>query len=321
VTCCAPSREPPQGTGDPGGAQKSLAAERPVHDWASVPGGAYQLGGEDADANPDDGEGPLRQVVLSPFRISATVVTNREFAAFVKATAYVTEAERLGSAFVFHSLASARVRKTVRRRLAAAPWWLEVKGACWRWPGGRGTHILDKPVHPVVQVSWNDARAYCDWAGVRLPTEAEWEAAARGGLRGARYPWGNELTPGGRHMCNVWQGAFPDKDDADDGFHGTCAVRSFPPNGYGLYEVAGNVWEWCADVFSSAVLEGRSGRDPVGPAEGPARVIRGGSFLCHESYCNRYRVAARSSNAPDSAASHIGFRVVSAGATPTDAHR
>jgi len=284
----------------------------PTHEWAIVPGGAYLLGGLDVDANPEDGEGPLRDVVISPFRIAATTVTNQQFAAFVNATGYVTEAERFGSSFVFHTLAPARVRKTVRRRLAAAPWWLEVKDACWRWPGGRGTHVLDRQDHPVVQVSWNDARAYCEWAGVRLPTEAEWEAAARGGRMGERYPWGDDLTPSARHMCNIWQGSFPNEDAAEDGFHGTCPVQSFAPNGYGLYEVAGNVWEWCADWFSPAIEEGRSGRDPQGPASGDARVIRGGSFLCHDGYCNRYRMAARSANTPDSAASNIGFRVVAA---------
>ena len=280
-----------------------------VRDWSLVPSGEYTVGSNDVDANPGDAEGPLRAVRLAEFLIAATVVTNREFAEFISATGYKTEAEQLGWSFVFHNLVAPKAASKVRKWPAEAPWWHVVEGACWRWPGGRGSHIGGKENHPVVHVSWNDAVAYCQWSGTRLPTEIEWEVAARGGLANARYPWGDELRPGGRHMCNIWQGEFPTRDDAEDGFHGTCAVRSFPANGYGLFEVAGKVWEWCDDWWIG--LNRHPSETPPGAVQAnSAKVMRGGSFLCHESYCNRYRVAARTSNPPDSAASNIGFRVV-----------
>ncbi|MFD4248019.1 formylglycine-generating enzyme family protein [Streptomyces sp. NPDC058525] len=175
--------------------------------------------------------------------------------------------------------------------VAAVSWWRAVPGSSWRRPEGAGSSVTARQDHPVVHVSWNDAQAYCAWSGTRLPTEAEWEYAARGGLEQRRYPWGDDLTPGGRHMCNIWQGDFPTLNTADDGYEGTAPADSFHPNGFGLHNVVGNVWEWCADWF--------------GP--GTSRVMRGGSYLCHDSYCNRYRVAARSSNTPDSSTGNIGF--------------
>jgi len=276
----------------------------------SLPGGTFRMGTDYAQAFPADGEGPVRPVELSPFRIDTFPVTNSDFAAFVDATGYRTESENFAWSFVFwmHQPPD-RLDELVEDTVAAAPWWCKVPGADWRHPEGPGSGVVDRPNHPVVHVSWNDAAAYAEWAGKSLPTEAQWEYAARGGLDQKLYPWGDELTPGGHHLCNIWQGEFPRVDTAEDGFAGACPVDSFPPNKFGLYSITGNVWEWCADWFDT-VFDAQLRRDPAGPECGEAKAMRGGSFLCHASYCNRYRVAARTSNTPDSAASNIGFRCV-----------
>jgi formylglycine-generating enzyme required for sulfatase activity len=202
------------------------------------------------------------------------------------------------------------VRRRIPRAPAQTPWWLPVPRAYWAQPEGPGSTVLDRLDHPVVHVSWNDAQAYCRWARAHLPSEAQWEYAARGGLEGCTFPWGDELTPDGEHRCNVWQGDFPIRNTGDDGYVGTAPVGAYAPNGFGLHNVAGNVWEWCSDYFSPAYHRETSDADPVFVLPTPARSLRGGSFLCHRSYCNRYRVAARSSNTPDTSASNIGFRVV-----------
>ena len=278
-----------------------LAAE-----LVGLEGGAFLMGSEEGEGYPADGEHPVRHVRVPGFRISATTVTNRQFAAFVADTAHVSAAESAGWSFVFAGLLPDDFGPT--RGVASAPWWRQVEHASWAHPEGPGSDIADREDHPVVHVSWDDARAWCAWAGGRLPTEARWEYAARGGISRARYPWGDELNPGGAHLCNVWQGTFPSLNTAEDGFYGTAPVRSFPPNGYGLYEVAGNVWEWCAD-WSDPEIGRRDDRDdPLGPPSGTQRVMRGGSFMCHESYCHRYRVAARSANTPSSTTSNLGFR-------------
>jgi formylglycine-generating enzyme required for sulfatase activity len=201
------------------------------------------------------------------------------------------------------------MRSRIRTAPADTPWWLPVPRAYWAQPEGPGSTVLGRLTHPVVHVSWNDAQAYCAWSGTRLPNEAEWERAARGGRDGSIYPWGDELTPAGEHLCNIWQGEFPDVNRAEDGFLGTAPVNAFRPNGFGLYNVAGNVWEWCADDFSPAYHRLSSDIDPLWIKPGAPKSMRGGSFLCHPSYCNRYRLAARSSNTADSSASNIGFRV------------
>ena len=278
-------------------------------------GGRFLMGTEDAEGFPDDGEGPIREVELSPFYIDRSGVTNLRFEKFVEATGYRTESERFGWSFVFQNQVSKRLKKKgLVRSVPGLEWWLGVDGACWKAPEGPGSTIIDRMDHPVVHVSWADANAYCVWAGVRLPTEAEWEYAARGGLEAKRYVWGNELKPGGQHRCNIWQGSFPEINSAEDGWETTCPAEFYKPNGYGLFNMAGNVWEWCADWFHPTYHAHEKHSDPIGPPQGTARVMRGGSFLCHKSYCNRYRVAARTSNTPDSATTNLGFRCVRAAA-------
>jgi sulfatase modifying factor 1 len=248
-------------------------------------------------ANPGEGEGPVRDVEVAAYRIGATTVTNQQFATFVKATGHQTEAERTGWSFVFHQLVADP--DAVRGRAAGAEWWLGVDGADWRHPHGPGSDAGRMAQHPVVHVSHDDAAAYCDWTGTRLPTEAEWERAARGGLEGALYPWGDQHPEAGRTPpCTIWRGDFPVRHDDGPRAVGTTPVKTHRPNGYGLFQAAGNVWEWTADAWS---LDG--------VVDDSQRVRRGGSYLCHDSYCNRYRVAARDKNAVDDHTGNIGFRV------------
>lgn len=255
----------------------------------------------------DDGERPVHDVRLNAFWMDATTVTNAAFATFVKATGYVTEAEELGVSAVFH-LAFRGDRRDVVGTADGAPWWLAVRQASWRAPEGPGSDMARRANHPVVHVSWNDAQAYCGWAGKRLPTEAEWEYAARGGRDRRRFVWGDELTPRGRWMCNIWQGTFPARNTMEDGYLTTAPVKSYQPNDFGLWNMAGNVWEWCSDWFDPAYYANAPAESPTGPPAGERRVMRGGSYLCHDSYCHRYRVAARSSNTPESASGNLGFR-------------
>jgi formylglycine-generating enzyme required for sulfatase activity len=310
--CCAPAgvRDPTAEPATPALAARARAGiERGM---VRIEGGAFLMGSDDEDAFPDDGEGPVREVVLLPYWIDAQAVCNRDFAAFAGDTGYVTDAERFGWSFVFYALLDPADRRAARPGVVPdAPWWLAVDGASWHCPEGVGSSLGDRLDHPVVHVSWRDAAAYAAWAGKRLPTEAEWENAARGGLVRAKFPWGDELRPGGEHRCNIWQGRFPEINTGEDGFLATAPVHSFAPNGYGLYNVAGNVWEWCNDWWSAtwhAQASPRTRHDPRGPPAGEAKVIRGGSYLCHASYCNRYRVAARASNNIDSSTGHTGFR-------------
>jgi formylglycine-generating enzyme required for sulfatase activity len=199
------------------------------------------------------------------------------------------------------------------RAAARAPWWRQVFGATWRAPEGPQSSIDGRLDHPVTHVSWQDARAFCRWADARLPTEAEWEHAARGGLVQKRFPWGDDVEPEGGHRMNVWQGTFPSHNSLADGHLGTCPVDEYAPNAFGLHNMAGNVWEWCGDWFDNAYGSRGERVDPKGPARGQAKVIRGGSYLCHESYCNRYRVGARSSNTVDSTTGNMGFRCATDG--------
>jgi formylglycine-generating enzyme required for sulfatase activity len=286
----------------------------------TIPGQRFWMGDDRGLGFPEDGEGPAREVQVASFRIAAMTVTNTDFAAFVTATGYLTDAEVQGWSYVFADLvASEDLRFVADAAPAGTPWWTPVHGASWTHPFGPSTTLTGLEDHPVVHVSFADAQAYCAWAGVRLPTEAEWECAARGGRDRAIYPWGDELEPGGVHRCNVWQGTFPVHNTGGDGYVATAPVDAYEPNGYGLYNTAGNVWEWCSDWWSpSWHLSGspETRVNPTGPAGGTERVIRGGSYLCHDSYCTRYRVAARTSNTPDSTTGHMGFRVAADVAEP-----
>lgn len=277
-------------------------------DMVLIKGGEFLMGTNDAEGFLQDGEGPVRKVKVDSFYIDKYAVTNESFEKFVKETNYKTEAEQFGWSFVFHLLLTDKVLKENPRRAAQVPWWVPVNGAYWRQPEGPGSSIKDRLNHPVVHVSWNDAKAYCDWSGKRLPTEAEWELAARGGLEQKKYPWGDDLIVNGKHQCNIWQGVFPHKNTARDGYVGTCPVDTYFLNGYGLYNISGNVWEWCEDWFTTDNHSMKVDENPKGPETGKSKSMRGGSYLCHKSYCNRYRVAARSSNTPDSSTGNIGFR-------------
>lgn len=304
--CCAGARS------DWPEAREELA-EPPCHGRRSVParavrvpGGLIQVGTH-APLLPDDGEGPAREVRIKPFAIDPYAVTNEWFSEFVAATQYRTEAEASGWSFVFREFVPEWLRV---QAVADAQWWIKVNGACWRQPEGPASSVADRLDHPVTHISWHDARAFARWAGGRLPTEAEWETAARGGLQHARYPWGDrdpddtEFQP-----CNVWQGTFPEENIAADGFVGTAPVDTFEPNGFGLFNMVGNVWEWSSDPFRMRSLKKAARKRNLQAAAEGHFVLKGGSYLCHSSYCWRYRIAARTGNSPDSTAGHTGFRL------------
>jgi formylglycine-generating enzyme required for sulfatase activity len=269
---------------------------------------------------------PVHEVEVSGFWMDRTEVTNRQFARFVAATGYITVAERKPDPKDFPD---APPEKLVPGSLVFTPpagetsladplvWWRYVPGANWRHPEGPDSTIVDKDDWPVVQICWYDGVAYARWAGKRLPTEAEWEFAARGRKSRARYVWGDEPRPGGAWQANIWQGRFPDQNTAEDGFLRTAPVGSFPPNGFGLLDTSGNVWEWCADWYRPG-YDASLHTNPTGPSSSydpnepgvAKRVQRGGSFLCTDQYCTRYLPGARGKGSPDSAASHVGFRCV-----------
>jgi formylglycine-generating enzyme len=272
-----------------------------------MPGG-LALRGTDRPHLPGDGEGPLREVRIKPFRVAATAVTNAEFADFIAATGHVTDAERFGWSFVFHAQVDEHLKAS--QAVVGAQWWRRIEGATWRDVNGPKTsETAWRPDHPVVHVSWHDASAYAAWVGGRLPTEAEWEHAARGGLGDVRFPWGDQEPDDTDFLpCNIWQGHFPRANTGADGYAATAPARSFSPNGYGLYNMVGNVWEWTSEPFRIASLK-REARARQEQMKG-FKLSKGGSYLCHVSYCYRYRIAARTGSSPDSTTSHQGFRVV-----------
>lgn len=302
-----------------------------------VAGGEFMMGADNNQARKD--EFPKHKVYVKGFYIQTTEVTNKQFAEFVKATGYITTAEKDVDWEQLKKQLPEGSPKPDSETLKAASlvfiptkdevdlgnygqWWQWTHGADWKHPQGSGSNIIGKDNYPVVQISWDDACAYCKWAGYRLPTEAEWEFAARGGLVNKIYTWGDEPVDSGNPKCNYWQGKFPYQNDLKDSFYRLAPVKSFPPNGYGLFDMSGNVWEWCADLYNNnyyAQFEnGKATVNPLGPEtsydpDEPLilkRVIRGGSFLCSESYCSGYRCSSRMKTSPDSGMEHLGFRCV-----------
>ena len=305
ASCCLPARTRAEGPTAPvshsNGADEEGGSER-----VTIPEGAA-LVGTNAPLIAQDEEGPLRRKKLASFRMDAIQVTNSRFRRFIQATGYVTDAERIGNSFVFNALLPESAAPT--RGVASAPWWREVDGACWHSPVGPDSDTSGLEDHPVVHVTWNDACAFATWAGGRLPSEAEWEHAARGGLGDVRFPWGDRDPDDDSFFpCNIWQGRFPDDNFERDGYFATAPARSFTPNGYGLYNMVGNAWDYTADPFRLKSLK-RSARQADQNRHG-FKISKGGSFLCHISYCYRYRIAARTGTSPDSSTSHQGFRLV-----------
>lgn len=301
-----------------------------------IKGGEFEMGSHNEEGRAD--EYPLHKVQLNDFYIDQTEVTNAQFAAFVKATGYVTTAEREIDWEELKKQLPAGTPKPSEADMQpasltftppkkpvplnnGAQWWSWTKGANWKQPQGPSSDLKGKENFPVVQVSWDDANAYAKWAGKRLPTEAEWEYAARGGLKKNDFPWGNESIEKGSPKANTWQGNFPNLNTNWDNFAGLAKVRSFKPNGYGLYDMAGNVWEWVLDWYTPnyyETLAGKTTNNPLGPAQGydpqePAvqkKVVRGGSFMCNASYCKGYRVSSRMKSSPDTGLENTGFRCV-----------
>lgn len=310
---CAPAPNP---TGAPSGMV-----------W--IPGGTFSMGCENCGM-PD--ALPIHLVSLDGYWMDRTPVTNAEFERFVKATGYVTVAERELDPKDYPGVprdklvpGSAVFRPTSRPVPLDNPlqWWQYTPGASWKHPEGPDSSIRDRSDHPVVQIAFEDATAYAKWIGKRLPTEAEFEFAARGGLDRNRYPWGNEMTPGGKAAANTWQGQFPAKDQGEDGYFGTSPVTAFPPNGFGLHDMGGNVWQWCADwyrpdYYGTLAASARVAHDPQGPSDSfdpqepglAKKVLRGGSYLCTDQYCARYLVGSRGKSEVSSATSNLGFRLV-----------
>lgn len=277
-----------------------------------IPGGIFEMGAR-RSRFADDLDSPRRKVKVSPFLMSPTTVTVSDYARFAAATGYRTVAEQEGWSYVFHLLLPDPARWP--KHPPGLPWWRRVDGACWSAPQGPGSSAAGREDHPAVHIAWYDAVAYCSWAGLGLPTEAQWERAARGGLAKRKFPWGDEMMPNGAPAMNTFEGSFPHHANAGGAWTGTVPVKSFPPNGYGLYNMTGNVWEWTADCFGPLPAPARlppldPARHPHGAETAAPRIQRGGSYLCHDSYCDRYHVHSRTRNDPDSSTGNAGFRVI-----------
>ncbi len=308
-TCCQPERieEPSSKASAPkDGILMPLEGRHVTTAIKDIPAGRGYIGTNNP-AHDVDEESPLRQQKIASYRMDEHSVTNARFAEFVVATNYITEAERLGDSFVFAGFLPSNTEFT--QSLPNAPWWRMVKGASWQTPYGPEVNKFPSPDHPVVHISWNDAVAFANWAGGRLPLEAEWEHAARGGMGDVDFPWGN-TAPNDHDTfpCNIWQGRFPMQNTVKDGYLGTAPVDAYSPNAFGLYQMVGNVWEWTAQDFRVRSMKKAIKAAQIGKYG--YKVVKGGSFLCHISYCYRYRIAARTANSPDSTTSHTGFRLV-----------
>jgi formylglycine-generating enzyme len=306
-TCCAGARPDlvrPQAIGARHEPQRGPG---PPQRLVRLPAARVRVGSNDSPL-PGDGEGPQRAVNVKAFAIDPYAVTNAWFGEFVAATGYRTDAERYGWSLVFAAfLAGAGAPASS----AAPAWWRRVEGACWQAPEGPASSLAARGDHPVVHVSWHDAVAFAAWAGARLPTEAEWEYAACGGVLGARFPWGeSEPDDAAFQPCNIWQGEFPHHNNGRDGYLGTAPVAAFAPNGYGLFNMSGNTWEWCADPFRVRSLSRAASARNAQALQNRERLLKGGSYLCHRSYCYRYRIAARTGAGADSSTGHVGFRLV-----------
>lgn len=270
--------------------------------------GGFSWAGTPNPIFPNDGEGNIRKAKLKPFDIDDCAVTHARFLQFVSETNYVTDAEKLGWSFVFRGQLPEAEQKNNIGISSDGDWWLGVEGANWKRPLGLNS-VPPASTHPVVHISWNDANAFAEWANGRLPVEIEWEHAARGGTYDVRYPWGDHEPNDTEIFCNIWQGNFPHYNSCRDGFFGTAPVDAFRPNHVGMFNMCGNVWEWTANDFSVRSMTKRAKERNNEARLNAEKVLKGGSFLCHTSYCWRYRIAARVGRSPDSSASHIGFRV------------
>jgi formylglycine-generating enzyme len=305
-SCCVPAASKAlAGASATGSTAKRAAANCKDVVWFE---GGQSVVGTDRPILAIDGEGPLREVRLRPFGIDRFAVSNERFASFVADTGYVTEAENFGWSFVFKGFVSPALLRTTPAA-PEAPWWVRIEHAFWKNPEGQGSDIGGREDHPVVHISWSDACAFASWAGGRLPKEAEWEHAARG-HRGSVYPWGDRDPDDAEFFpCNIWQGRFPEVNLTLDGYSGTAPVNAFEANDFGLYNMVGNTWEWCDDPFRVRSLSRAAKIRNEAARHQQQRLMKGGSYLCHSSYCHRYRIAARLGCPPDSATGHLGFRL------------
>lgn len=282
--------------------------------YVKIPKGKFLMGATTSEGKDIDKELPQVEIYLDEFEISETTITNKQFLEFIESTNYVTTAEKYNASFVFYLLADEKLVET-SRKAPMTPWWLYVEGANWKQPFGPGSSIENIMDHPVVHVSYIDALEFCKWEGSRLPTEAEWEYAARAGST-SRWPWGDNFILNNKYHANIWQGHFPYENSQEDGFIGTCPAKHFEANTFGLYNVIGNVWEWCSNprAIDLSEFKNKDYKDFIvnnisSINEESEYAIKGGSFLCHDSYCNRYRLGARNGNTANSTSSNCGFRV------------